>query len=133
MKTKIVLLAVAFIFGGGLWLAISKNTALPGSEKSAVQPVAAVSSADKQIIEVNVKEGYQPREVTAKAGVPVLLKMKTQGTFDCTTAFSIPRLGVRKQLPSTGETIIEIPAQKAGDSIQGVCGMGMYSLVIKFT
>jgi hypothetical protein len=59
--------------------------------------------------------------------------MKTQGTFDCSNVFTIPKLGIRAQLQPTGEASIDIPAQKAGDSVYGVCGMGMYSLVIKFT
>ncbi len=133
MKIKIALFAVVLVLASAVWMAVSRNSAAPFGEKNAARSVVATLVGDKQIVEVNVKEGYQPREIIAKADVPVLLKMKTQGVFDCTSVFSIPSLGERAQLPSTGETVIEIPAQKAGGSVRGVCGMGMYSLVITFT
>jgi plastocyanin domain-containing protein len=132
VKTKIIWMLAALVVAGGLWLALTTKPpapAAPGPGESA----AAVSAGDKQVVEINVKEGYQPRAVTAKAGVPLLLKMKTQGTFDCSATFSIPSLGVRERLEPTGEKTIEIPAQKAGETLTGVCGMGMFSLVIKFT
>jgi plastocyanin domain-containing protein len=100
---------------------------------STANAAAAPAPDGKQVFEVLVKDGYQPREILAKAGVPVTLKMKTQGTYDCSAVFTIPKLGIRVQLQPTGEAAIDIPAQKSGDSINGVCGMGMLSLVIKFT
>jgi plastocyanin domain-containing protein len=86
----------------------------------------------KQIIEVTARGGYNPREITAKAGVPTILRMKTSGTFDCSSAFVIPSLGVQKMLPATGVTDFEIPAQTSGSTIHGTCGMGMYRLQINF-
>jgi hypothetical protein len=35
-------------------------------------------------------------------------------------------------LPATGETVIDAGTPKNGDTLQGVCGMGMYSFVVKF-
>lgn len=95
--------------------------------------VASVQIVDgKQIIEVTARGGYNPREITAKAGVPTILRMKTSGTFDCSASFVIPALGVQKMLPATGVTDFEIPAQIPGSTIHGTCGMGMYSLNINF-
>lgn len=86
----------------------------------------------KQIIEINARGGYRPNSVTAKAGIPTILRMKTSGTFDCSASFVIPSLGIQKILPQTGTTDFEIPVQKTGSSIRGTCGMGMYSLVLNF-
>jgi plastocyanin domain-containing protein len=133
MKTKIIGMAVALVAAGAVWLATMKtdNSANTVATKAPL-PVAAVPTGDKQVIEILVKDGYQPNDIDAKAGVPTVLKMKTQATFDCSTEFTIPQLGVRVHLEPTGETAIDIPAQKAGDSIYGVCGMGMDKLEIKF-
>jgi hypothetical protein len=59
--------------------------------------------------------------------------MKTNGTFDCSSGVTIPSLGIRQTLPSTGETDVEIPAQKSGTSLEGVCVMGMYHFTINFS
>src|SRR3989344_2275933 len=50
----------------------------------------------KQIIEIDAKGGYNPRKTAAKADIPTVLKIKTSGTFDCSSALVIPSLGYRK-------------------------------------
>lgn len=128
---NLVGMAAALAVVGGGWYVCAKSGVSTGSPAPAA-PTAVVSTDGKQVFEIMVKDGYQPHEITAKAGVPVVLKMKTQGTFDCSTVFTVPKLGIRTQLQPTGEALIEIPAQKTGDSVYGVCGMGMDTLVIKF-
>ncbi|MEI6296513.1 MAG: cupredoxin domain-containing protein [bacterium] len=86
----------------------------------------------KQIIEINAKGGYSPRETLAKAGVPTVVKVITNSTYDCSSALSIPAINFRKNLPLNGETLVDIPAQNIGSEIQGLCGMGMYNFKIKF-
>jgi plastocyanin domain-containing protein len=95
--------------------------------------VASVQIIDgKQIIEVTARGGYNPKDIYAKAGVPTILRMKTSGTFDCSSAFVIPSLNIEKMLPPTGVTDFEIPAQTSSSTIYGTCGMGMYRLQINF-
>lgn len=92
-----------------------------------------VSTANgKQIIEIDAKGGYSPRESFAKANVPTAIKILTRGTFDCSSALVIPSIGYRENLPLSGETLIEIPSQEKGSSLQGLCAMGMYSFSIRF-
>lgn len=86
----------------------------------------------QQIIEINAKGGYLPRATTAQAGIPTVIKMKTKNTFDCSSAVIIPALGYRNNLPPSGETLINVPSQKAGTVLQGMCAMGMYGFRIKF-
>src|SRR3989344_5143565 len=86
----------------------------------------------KQIITINAKGGYSPKVTTAKAGIPTVIKMSTQGTFDCASALTIPSLGYRKNLPPSGEALIDVPPQKSGAVIQGVCAMGMYNFQVQF-
>lgn len=86
----------------------------------------------KQIIEITAKGGYSPRVTTAKAGLPTVIKVKTKATFDCSSALTIPSLDYRKNLPPSGETSIDLPAQVAGSTLQGICAMGMYNFSIQF-
>jgi hypothetical protein len=85
-----------------------------------------------QYITITALGGYQPRSSTAKAGIPTKLVMKTDGAYDCSTSLVIRSLNYRGTLPSTGETVIDAGTPKAGDNLQGVCGMGMYSFAVSF-
>ncbi len=86
----------------------------------------------KQIIEIRAKGGYSPRVTNAKANLPTVIKMDTQSTFDCSSALVIPGLGYRNYLPPSGETLIDVPPQKSGAKLQGLCSMGMYNFSINF-
>ena len=128
MTTISVLLAV-IIIGGAIIIAGNRNDA-NGTGTQIVNNVSVVGG--KQIIEINAKGGYAPRITKAKANMPTIIKVDTRGTFDCSSALSIPSLGYRKNLPSSGETLIDVPPQKSGSTIRGICAMGMYSFQINF-
>ena len=85
----------------------------------------------KQVIEITVRGGYNPKVSNAKAGVPTIIRFKTNNTFDCSSAIRIPSLKVAQMLPSTGDTDIPIDSPQAG-VLQGSCGMGMYRFAINF-
>ena len=85
-----------------------------------------------QYITIDAKGGYSPMVSTAKAGIPTKLIVKTNGTYDCSAALVVRDAGFQKILPQTGETEIDIGIKKAGETLQGLCGMGMYSFEIKF-
>ena len=77
------------------------------------EPVAVSQVVDgKQVIEIKAKGGYTPREILAKADMPTVIKVKTQGTFDCSSALVIPSLNYRSNLSPSGVTEIEVPPQK---------------------
>jgi len=117
--------AVLFIFNA------NKGQTSPLTSMSSQNNV--VTTEGKQIIEINAKGGYSPRTMTAKANTPTVLKVKTSGTFDCSSALTIPSLGYRTSLPPSGETLIEVPPQKVGSTLRGVCSMGMYSFEVNFS
>ncbi len=85
-----------------------------------------------QIIEISAKGGFSPRDTTAKADTATTLKIKTSGTFDCSSSLTIPKLGYQTNLPPSGETVVDVPPQKAGSTLTGLCSMGMYSFTIRF-
>lgn len=103
---------------------------LGGSSGASTENVSIVDG--KQVITITAKGGYLPRNTTAKAGVPSVLKMDTNGTYDCSIALSIPSIGYRNNLPPQGETLIDVPAQPAGTKMRGICSMGMYSFTVNF-
>lgn len=85
-----------------------------------------------QYITVNAKGGYSPKVSRALAGIPTKLIVKTDGTYDCSAALVIRSVGFQKILAQTGEEIIDLGIPKVGQSLQGICGMGMYSFEINF-
>lgn len=86
----------------------------------------------KQIITINVKGGYFPKKTEAKSGIPTVIRMNTRGTFDCSSALTIPDMDYQKNLPPSGETDIDVPSQNPGTTIQGLCSMGMYGFSVSF-
>lgn len=103
------------------------------AEVSGQDNTVNVSIVDgKQIVEITAKGLYSPKKTVAKANMPTIIKIKTDGTFDCTKSLNFPSLGLRKSLPPTGETLVELPEQKSGSVVKGVCTMGMYSFAVNF-
>ena len=115
------------IIGATIVFARGSNTP---TEVASVNNVTVAEG--KQIIDITAKGGYAPRLTSAKADMPTTLRMKTDGTFDCSSGVTIPSIGYRKILPSTASTDIEVPPQKAGTTLDGVCVMGMYHFAVAF-
>ena len=86
----------------------------------------------QQIIEITAKGGYSPKKTTAQANLPTLLRIKTNGTFDCSSALNIPTLNFSKILPQNGNTDITVPLDKTTGKLRGLCSMGMYNFEINF-
>ncbi len=105
----------------------SMGTATVASGQSNVSVVDG-----KQVIQIDAKGGYAPRNTVAKANMPTTLNVQTSGTFDCSSALVIPSIKYRANLPPSGVTPIEIPPQPAGSTLKGVCSMGMYSFAVNF-
>ncbi len=130
MKTPTI---IAIIIGGAFVIGASVL-----SQDKTTAPVDAQTENNvtvengKQIVTISAKGGYLPRISEAKADMPTTLRVDTNGTFDCSASLNIPSMNYQKNLPATGVTDIEIPAQKAGSTFEGLCGMGMYRFEIAF-
>lgn len=85
----------------------------------------------KQIVEIDARGGYTPRQSFAKAGIPTVVRFNTRNTFDCSAFVRIPSLNISKTLEQTGSTDIEIGSQGV-QTLQGSCGMGMYPFEVVF-
>ncbi len=100
-----------------------------GDQTVSVNNVAIVDG--KQIIDLTAKGGYLPRKSTAKAGIPTILRVNTNGTFDCSSTVRIPSMDIAQNLSQSGVTDIDLGNPKAG-LLNGTCGMGMYPFEIDF-
>lgn len=85
-----------------------------------------------QYVTINARGGYSPRLSEAKSGIPTKLIVKTNGTYDCSTALVIRSIGFQKILPNTGSTEIDLGTPKENTSITGMCSMGMYNFIVNF-
>ena len=115
---------------GGIFMLLRGNGAQPVGTTNDSTNVSVVDG--KQVIQINAKGGYAPRVTTAKANMPTVINVETNGTYDCSSALTVAAVGFRKSLPATGVTPIEVPPQKPGATVKGVCGMGMYNFAVKF-
>ena len=128
MKTALTIVIAGAFVGGALLLSGSGDGA--GADLASVANVSV--SNGTQIVDIGVKGGYSPKVTAAKADMPTTLRLKTSGTFDCSSAIVIPSLSYRKHLPPLGETVINVPPQKSGTTLEGLCAMGMYHFTILF-
>ena len=127
MKATAISIITAGLLIGGAFLLSNSGGTLKTSQANNVSVVDG-----KQVIEIGAKGGYAPKVSLAKAGVPTVLRVQTQGTFDCSSALTIPSIGYKANLPPSGITEIKVPAQKTGATLQGLCAMGMFNFQVRF-
>jgi Cu+-exporting ATPase len=118
-------------------LAILLATVLIGGAliyRSGGQPatLATIDASGRQIIDITARGGYSPRLISAKAGIATTIRVTTKETYDCSASLVIPKLKYEKFLSSSGTEEIVVPAEKATGTLNGLCGMGMYSFKINF-
>ncbi len=121
-----------------LALIISIGIIFVGSSKGNSDNISDESAQNVEIrggvqyITIDARAGYSPRISTAKAGIPTKLIVKTDGTYDCSASLVIPSIGYQKILSQTGNEVIDLGTPEAGQPLQGLCSMGMYSFKINF-
>ena len=129
-KIVLSIITIGLIIGIGIIFLGSKGS----DNTSSTQAIQNVEVRDGiQYITIDAKAGYSPKLSSAKAGIPTKLIMKTNGTYDCSSSLVIKSLGYQKILAQTGEEVIDVGTPKAGEPLQGVCGMGMYNFVVNFS
>lgn len=122
--TLVLIVGIGIIFFGG---SIFKND----TETNGTAQNSDIKNA-VQYITINAKGGYSPKVSTAKGGIHTKLIVKTNGTYDCSASLVIQSVGFQKILSPTGEEVIDLGTPKAGQSLRGLCSMGMYSFLIKY-
>lgn len=128
-KITIASIIITILAIGGIFLLLRNN---PQTDTVSGAKTNAAIVDGKQIIQITAKGGYAPRITKAQANVPTVIQVQTNGTYDCSSALTIPAIGFRAMLPASGVTPIEVPPQQPGTIMKGVCSMGMYNFVINF-
>jgi plastocyanin domain-containing protein len=101
-----------------------------GTNATAVAaPPVAADGIQRLVIEAH-DTGYSPPAMTARAGVPTELTIRTDNTQGCTRYIVMSSFGVQKSLPATGDTRVDLGELEPG-TYRYTCGMGMYSGSIK--
>ncbi len=132
----VIMVSIIVIVLGLFWIIFTLNQGKSNSNTSN-QTISETSESNvsikdgKQVIEILAKGGYSPKKSIAKAGIPTVIKFKTNGTYDCSSSVNLPSLNISKNLPGTGETEIEIGSQEVG-KLAGTCSMGMYFFEVDF-
>lgn len=130
-KLPYIIITIALVVGLGFIFVGSSKSKNDTGTNQVVQNSEIKDGV--QYITIDAKGGYSPKVSTGKAGIPTKLIVKTNGTYDCSASLVINSLNYKKILTQTGEEIIDLGIPKAGEPLQGVCGMGMYNFLINFT
>lgn len=117
------------LLGSPYSMANLTRSIFPAAQTVAQQP-AAEAAASLTLRAENY--GYNPQQLVAQAGVPVMLNVVTEETYSCARDFVIPALKFYVLLPETGTETVTIPAQKPGTTMRFTCSMGMYTGQIVF-
>lgn len=112
---------------------VRSGTAAGGAPAGTRGTAAAAATVENgvQVVNLVAKGGYSPATTDAKAGLPTVLRVATNGTYDCSSAIRIPSLSVSQNLPPNGTTDISLGTPAAG-TLKGTCSMGMYRFAVNF-
>jgi sulfite exporter TauE/SafE/plastocyanin len=100
-----------------------------------VSPLYATGSdtSSKPVSEVTIdifSRGYSPRNFSVKAGDSVTVHLVNKDGEGCTQAFTIPKLGIQKIVPTGSEQTFTFTAPKEPGKLAFSCSMGMYGGII---
>ncbi len=118
----VLLLAVFNLNSGFALTGFSLSGLLQGSPQAVGAAPAIINGAQEVSMSVT-RSGYQPNNLTIRAGIPVRWKVNGVGAVGCTSIMTIPSLGVSQAL-TQGENIIEFTASNKGQ-LAFMCSMGM--------
>lgn len=125
----VVLIVAAVTFWGATG---EQNTSVQSGGETRAAVAEAVIENGVQYVDIEARAGYTPRNTRAQAGIPTVIRMTTDNTYDCSLALVIRDLDHQSFLPQSGITEIEVPAEKARGTLRGMCSMAMYHFEIEF-
>lgn len=94
-------------------------------------PKTAQAAAPVTNTTINIEQdGYNPSNLTVKAGSQVTLKLVNNGGGGCTQAFTIPNLRIQKVVPLGASDTVTFTAPTEPGPLAFMCSMGMFRGVI---
>lgn len=104
----------------GLLAVMSLPLAAQGVRKPKTRPPATVQSATVTLTD----EGYQPRSLKLRRGVPARVTFIRKIEETCGKAIAIPEYNIQRELPLNEPVMVQFTPTKAGE-FKFTCGMGM--------
>ncbi len=90
-----------------------------------------VQAEGVQRVKINIlSNGYSPRRVKVKKGVPVELTLESNGVYSCALAFVLKEFGINTFLESTDSQTFTFTPTRTG-KFTYTCSMGMYSGILE--
>lgn len=128
-KNTIISVIISIALVGGTLYFVSDRPVSSGGETVPLQNVEIKDGV--QYVTITAKGGYSPRITQIQGGLPTTLLVKTNGTYDCSASLVVRSVAFQKILKPTGEEEIDLGIPKSGETIRGVCGMGMYNFQLQ--
>ena len=114
-RIVVLFLALARVFGSWRWFFTTPSRA---------RGVLATLAGGVQALSVRVEDGYDPRTIRVRVGVPVRLTFTRTNTNSCTEEVVLGDFGIRTFLP-TGVPTAVLFTPSAPGRYDFHCGMGM--------
>ncbi|MBA3723730.1 MAG: sulfite exporter TauE/SafE family protein [Candidatus Levybacteria bacterium] len=112
-------------FGKEVYCALSYCENYSAYASSGIPKDIKVLPVDKATITIE-ETGYNPDNLTVKAGTEVTLNLKNVGGGGCTQAFTVPSLNIQKIVPIGASDKITFTAPTEPGELAFMCSMGMY-------
>jgi len=126
MGMLIFIIGVSYLFNYLIMSGVVKSSLFSKSQKENTLTI----KNGIQTIKMNVNtNGYYPNYFIVKKNIPVKWEINGVNVFGCQAYFTVPSLGIRKNIES-GINLIEFTPKEKGN-INFSCGMGMYRGQIK--
>jgi plastocyanin domain-containing protein len=97
----------------------------------AQQAGGTVAKNGVQAVTIDIlNNGYSPRYIRVKKGVPVQLTLRSNKVYSCALSFNLKAFGIREFLNSTDQKTLSFTPDLPG-KYQYTCSMGMYTGVLE--
>lgn len=121
--TLVLLLAIFNLNSGFALTGIDLSRVFAGGAQQNGNTAPTINGDVQEVSMAVTPYGYEPSNLTIKAGVPVRWKIDGSGASGCTSVMAIPSLNISQPL-RRGENIIEFTATQKGQ-LAFMCSMGM--------
>ena len=121
--TLVLLLAIFNLQTGFALTGIDLSSVFAGGTQQGSGAAPTAKGGVQEVTMAVTRNGYEPSNITIKAGLPVRWKIDGDGAIGCTSIMTIPELNISQAL-GRGENIIEFTARQKGQ-LAFMCSMGM--------
>lgn len=121
--TLVLLLALFNLNSGFALTGLDLSQVFAGGTQQGSNTPPVINGDAQEVSMAVTSYGYEPKNLTIKAGVPVRWKINGDEAYGCTSVMTIPSLNISQPLRQ-GENIIEFTATQKGQ-LAFMCSMGM--------